>query len=480
MNFTLLQKLSVVLFLTIAVGCKKHFEIVFPGDKDVVSIPFKYTSQGHIVTQLVVHDDSLDLAFDTGADMTVLSTGIPSFVSSNVVNFYDLDGVVHEGKLGRVNQLSWGDLEFKNLACIVKNPGEINPTLRRFDGIIGGDLLRKFVVEIDNANQVIRLSSRLDSAKINGFKIPFAYDNNSINVKGIVDSKEQVYKLDCGFNGCFQINDSAYKSMLPSSNRKNIWINKGNHRSKIEFNDTCQFLLADLKLGEKIFNDCIFYHKQRTQRNLLGTSFLRRFKTVLIDYPGKNIYFQLPLDNSFMNFSGDEVSVMPVCYHKILYQNINSLGVKISNDPPFFIKALENRTAFNRIELGDTIVGIDDVIFSEFAYRKFWSSLKGKSCTLELSASKQKEKIRQVFDKNSEVILHLLKNDNLISIPVTRNNIESTISPFAFDFLVDNSAYFSTRLKTGDVYGHLPWASLSGKKVALTLYKNGKEQLVSN
>ncbi|TKG96555.1 hypothetical protein EYV94_04715 [Puteibacter caeruleilacunae] len=103
MNSSLFKRLSVVLFLLIAVGCKKQFEVVFPDDKDVVCIPFKYTSQGHIVTQMVVHDDSLNLLFDTGADMTVLTTGVKGRVSTTVMNFHDSYGVVHQGKLGRIN-----------------------------------------------------------------------------------------------------------------------------------------------------------------------------------------------------------------------------------------------------------------------------------------------------------------------------------------------------------------------------------------
>ena len=66
---------------------EEQFTILIHNHTEVAEIPFEYSSKGHIVAQSLIHGDTLNFIFDTGANLSIISTDIDDdgFLGSSLI-----------------------------------------------------------------------------------------------------------------------------------------------------------------------------------------------------------------------------------------------------------------------------------------------------------------------------------------------------------------------------------------------------------
>lgn len=390
----MVKKFYPILILCCFWSCKhKEFSIVFPSGETTVEIPFKYSYEGFIVTQVVIKDDTLQCIVDTGSDITIVPKDIKMGYRLNSIHGKDIRGVEREMPTVRLEEIQWGGIFIRNKTCAVSGNSIFN-----YEGIIGGDVLRNFCVIVDNVRKKIILSKLGVEINKAGEPICFNIENNSIKVDGVLGGEIIGFRFDTGFNLDLAISSNKNITISKVLNRINRWLEVPNSLFSNN-SDTISYILYDFEFGTKTYTNSIVACYKNSCQNLIGTSFMRRFKTIVIDYPNSVIYFELPAGNQMMSFSRDTITPVPISYLEFLYQRINSMGMQFTDTLPFTLNALQEKEEINNLKVGDTLVGIDNIVFNQYALRQLKKSNYYSSFILEEDFLNKKIKLIKPFSE---------------------------------------------------------------------------------
>ena len=164
------------------------------------------------------------------------------------------------------------------------------------DGIIGGNLMKRSVWQMDFENNTLHMASSIDTFQLSGIenKVPFetrnngtpyvsAYLNDTI-IKGIT--------FDTGYSGCLSLGgkrikgkfqkDTAYKYPLVGFNSSGLYGSTFDTVFKSR-----QFIGLDTNL--KVEGDLVI--KKKSSKALLGLEYLEKYK-VTIDWGTQIVYLE--------------------------------------------------------------------------------------------------------------------------------------------------------------------------------------------
>lgn len=133
------------------ISCKeiKKSPVEFPENSTVDTIPFTLPFVNAVKLEAYVNKQPLSLLFDTGADMTLINSTVPSKkLFSKPVYFRDFLDQLHPSFNVLIDTLRIGGLE------VVQMDSYLQRNLN-LDGIIGGDILKILVWKIDFYHQKI-------------------------------------------------------------------------------------------------------------------------------------------------------------------------------------------------------------------------------------------------------------------------------------------------------------------------------------
>ena len=136
---------------------------------DEITIPFKW-HDGHIIIPVTVNEsEPLQMAFDSGAAVTVLfESGRTSSLKLNIERQLTLNSSGQIANVINSNTIGLSSVTLKNLTILhvpLKNsPIFSNIDEAYFDGAIGYDLLSRFAIMIDYVGQTITLSRKQPAA----------------------------------------------------------------------------------------------------------------------------------------------------------------------------------------------------------------------------------------------------------------------------------------------------------------------------
>jgi predicted aspartyl protease len=449
----------------------------FSLEQEVVRIPFTI-NDGTYYSEVIVNEDTIQMMIDTGASISFLS---PQF-TQNILRrkrTRDARGIVRWLPLGRVNRIEWGGLEIENLLVANDNINIIGIN------IIGSDILRHFIVKFDHANKEIVLTQNSSLIEKRGIKvpieIPFGIPKLNLSLNGYTGE----FLIDTGHNGELFVKSSFFHSSGLSDLENVEWIGVEFTSAFATASETGEnathITLADCELPGKIFKNAIVFHNASiVTTNRLGTVFMLRFKSVTIDYINGYVYFELPEDVSPFYFSDNIVEAVPVAYLDFLFERVNSFGISINIGNPHTVHILRNNSVFieKGIEIGDTLAGINQMIFNEVAFNKLESDRD--SFRLETNRNRQRNEILNTFDRRDRAIFHFLKNGELISIEDIRYTFLNPPPQHGYGFKGrgDGSGdgtffnpipvgYFSKWFsldRNNYISLHRPWSTLTGEE----------------
>jgi predicted aspartyl protease len=95
-----------------------------PGARDTWTIPIRI-EKGKVLVGAKVNADPIEFVLDTGAEQTVLSLDAATRRGVNPVAYIESAGVGDAGRrelqVGRIARLQFGDLDVRNVPCLIKN-----------------------------------------------------------------------------------------------------------------------------------------------------------------------------------------------------------------------------------------------------------------------------------------------------------------------------------------------------------------------
>ena len=301
------------LSLPLLVGCSSFSrKTTYPKELDYSEQRMEEQSRNiYYKVNFVVDGDTLTGIIDTGCSRIILS-------GSKYQNRKDLlsktpvidgyDSTLHLSQL-KIKEFSWGDVYYQNLTVLVDNPE------KKFGNIIGLDILSESIVQFDHSSNLIRLSRNKHKLKPRGVRIPCRFDSQNRIFIPITLSNGKVldFFLDTGYSGELRIGKNSYK-VIHSLKKPLHWKFLDNRKNVGQEEAS----LCDISLAGKTYLNTLLVLTD-TGDNLLGVEFLKRFKSVTIDYINKELYFEFPEEYTLpglgdMNFSKDTISNVSLSY----------------------------------------------------------------------------------------------------------------------------------------------------------------------
>ncbi|MEC3879735.1 retropepsin-like aspartic protease [Parapedobacter sp. 10938] len=332
-------------------------EVHFPNGLKVDTIPFSYSSTGHILVKVTIEGQDYHLGFDSGAQRTIFRKGIPltQISQDSGVIMIDAYGDHYAASSVALDTLHIGRLNITGLGWSVQ-------TDMTMDGILGGDVLRNLVWKIDFARRCIYVAKEVDSFDEDKKQATrFMLINNLPYVKFRVNGVSIEYLMDTGDNGCLNINNALQKIHPCEFNNRTIswyfipqkntpfeaYIHEPRQHSVI---DTFSYTDGAVEIGNHSLNHEVVEFVPSDSPTRFGLDLLQRFDYVVLDYPGRKLHLGNPQHKSYR-------------YLDNMTRRINSMGVQLSTDTVPIVTGISSLVTGKDILLKDTIVAIDGISF---------------------------------------------------------------------------------------------------------------------
>lgn len=295
------------------------FLLILKLNAQILNIPFQSVDNKYILLKFPLEKskDSITFFFDTGATTTLLDKNFAIKNNLKPNHTQEVSGASgkknYEMLIGQKIHLSASEklenvnIVFEDLSRLQKSLGE------NFDGIIGNDLLKKYITKIDFENKKIILYNKIDQINVEGYtKVEFKFKKNipipqfPINIE-LYDGTKYSGDIffDSGASGISLLMNEPFntenkiENKLPKtikSESKNLSGNTTITISKIK----------SLKISNYTFNELPFSISSDKQGvssysnylGILGSEIINRFN-LIIDYGSKNLY--LKPNNFFKN-----------------------------------------------------------------------------------------------------------------------------------------------------------------------------------
>ncbi|MDR2146703.1 MAG: hypothetical protein LBE91_09635 [Tannerella sp.] len=291
--------------------------------------------------------------FDTGFPETVFNLdNIRAYEIFGLQNMTNAFGGIVPGWKIKVNNFKIGH------TVIEPNDENIYGYNSSSGHFLGVDIQKKFVWKIDNIKQKLFFSQTSSYFDTDGcICIPFKLENNCLFIPVTVDGKVYDARLDTGFDGFLNIrNDTENSSSL--SEVESVFSSDFMTRTEKTFtflntgikSFRLKRTVSTVQIGTLSFENEIIDHAEFLHMNLLGWDFFQRFDYVIFDYLQQKLYL------------GPSSGLKSYKYLINLRESINSMGLSCRMRGDFCtINGIADSLVNRGLQLGDTIVKIDDV-----------------------------------------------------------------------------------------------------------------------
>ena len=457
------------LSLPLFVGCSSFSrKATYPKELDYSEQRMEDQSRNiYYKVNFVVDGDTLTGIIDTGCSRTILRgskyQNRKDLLSKTlVVDAYD--STLHLSQL-KIKEFSWGDVYYQNLTVLVDNPE------KRFyspnGNLIGLDILSESIVQFDHSSNLIRLSRNKHKLKPRGVRIPCRFDSQNRIFIPITLSNGKVldFFLDTGYGGELRIGKNSYK-VIHSLKKPLQWKFLDNRKIVSQ-----EVSLCDISLAGKTYLNTLLLLTD-TGENLLGVEFLKRFKSVTIDYINKELYFEFPEEYQtfpVMNFKKDTIQAVPLEYLVSILQGYNSYGFDVERrNRVHTITRIEAELEAKNVSRGDTLVGVNNKLF----YRKYLKDFTGRhQVDLCLEQREQDIELNYALVQTNEATFYLLKNGKPRILHRKRREYLKPVPDFGYSYapvegkLVGISLMLYPDNVARKLSIHIPWAPLMGGRI---------------
>ena len=383
-------------------GLRSYFKISDAMEQESVSpnsfkqeIPFR-DEGGNIIIDVQIGSEIYNFIFDTGAS-TILDDDIVKLMNYEKIGTQKHKGTSNEKKILKViklDELSIGDVRFSSIVASIT---DLDPLKKKFcldfDGIIGANVMNKFVWQIDYSRKIITLTDSRDSLAhpSDARTIDFNATGKGTPMLGLSINGQYIGegKLDTGSNGGI---DLPIKDLVTvdSVNRFIVkqGFSSGLFADRLESSKTT--IISNLQIGSdfEIENALVTFNKALPYA-LIGNKFLRNY-LVTIDW----------------NYQ--EVTLSSFKPHKDRKHHTFGFTPALKEGKIVIGSIYEDSSADREgLKLNDQIVQINAIDFRNSTHESFCELLNNASlkdaAELTITVKRDEEEIKRVLTKQDLV-----------------------------------------------------------------------------
>ena len=281
----------------------QHFRLLKKGKVKtknyIEEIPINY-EKGLLFLKVTIEGKNYNFIYDTGADVTVIDESI----MPNIKHKKKYTRTVNDSSKRRrslqyieLPSLKIGKIDFRKTGAAIGNLSVINEVLGcvHIDGIIGNNLMRKAVWQIDYAKEKLIFSD--DVYQLNPAKDAFLYAMNArkigpsrirINIDGVASN----FKLDTGFAGFIKAGKKVLDMLCKEVEGFDLVTLEGitgaglfgKNKGQKQFGYAQKSTIGNLEMTGQVI-------EFRTKGNqLIGNYFFEHF-TIITDWRNNKMYF---------------------------------------------------------------------------------------------------------------------------------------------------------------------------------------------
>lgn len=457
------------LFLSfpLLVGCSSFSrKATYPKELDYSEHYIESRVESTYGVTFVADGDTLHGILDTGADMTVVAGKqyqdrtdlLPKIHLRNAH-----DSIMHWHEL-ELQDFIWEDVHFQGLRVAVDDGGNLAGGI---SPIIGRDVLSGSIVQFDHESNLVKLSRNEAKLKARGQEIPARFDErDKVFVPITLPNGETLeFFLDTGFGGELRLGSKAYKGNY-TFREPLVWKEletsgkpKGGRLS-----------LCNVTFGGKVYRNSRIA-LSNTEKNLLGVHFLKRFKSVTIDYIKKKLYVEYPEKYTLpgigdIDFQKDTIEAAPLEYIASILQDYNTYGFEVERRGSLLVTTHVEATLEQKgVQLGDTLVGINNLLFDDKYLEELRMRAKVDLC---LDQREQDVELHYALAQSNKVTAYFLKHGRPRALHLSRRQYLQHVPTFGYTYspnpikLTGISLMLYADIAARKLSVHIPWGPLIG------------------
>ena len=457
------------LFLSrpLLVGCSSFSrKATYPKELDYSEHYIESRVESTYGVTFVADGDTLHGILDTGADMTVVA-GKQYQDNPNLLPKIHLrnahDSIMHWHEL-ELQDFIWEDVHFQGLRVAVDDGGNLAGGI---SPIIGRDVLSGSIVQFDHESNLVKLSRNEAKLKAKGQEIPARFDErDKVFVPITLPNGETLeFFLDTGFGGELRLGSKAYKGNY-TFREPLVWKEletsgkpKGGRLS-----------LCNVTFGGKVYRNSRIA-LSNTEKNLLGVHFLKRFKSVTIDYIKKKLYVEYPEKYTLpgigdIDFQKDTIEAAPLEYIASILQDYNTYGFEVERRGSLLVTTHVEATLEQKgVQLGDTLVGMNNLLFDDKYLEELRMRAKVDLC---LDQRVQDVELHYALVQSNKVTAYFLKYGRPRALHLSRRQYLQHVPTFGYTYspnpikLTGISLMLYADIAARKLSVHIPWGPLIG------------------
>lgn len=453
------------LSLPLLVGCSSFSrKATYPKELDYSEHCIESRVESTYGVTFVADGDTLHGILDTGADMTVVA-GKQYQDNPNLLPKIHLrnahDSIMHWHEL-ELQDFIWEDVHFQGLRVAVDDGGNLAGGI---SPIIGRDVLSGSIVQFDHESNLVKLSRNEAKLKARGQEIPTRFDErDKVFVPITLPNGETLeFFLDTGFGGELRLGSKAYKGNY-TFREPLVWKEletsgkpKGGRLS-----------LCNVTFGGKVYRNSRIA-LSNTEKNLLGVHFLKRFKSVTIDYIKKKLYVEYPEKYTLpgigdIDFQKDTIEAAPLEYIASILQDYNTYGFEVERRGSLLVVTHVEATLEQKgIQLGDTLVGMNNLLFDDKYLEELRMRAKVDLC---LDQRVQDVELHYALVQSNRVTAYFLKHGRPRALHLSRRQYLKHVPTFGYTYspnpikLTGISLMLYADIAARKLSVHIPWGPL--------------------
>ena len=455
------------LSLPLLVGCSSFSrKATYPKELDYSEHYIESRVESSYGVTFVADGDTLHGILDTGADMTVVA-GKQYQDNPNLLPKIHLrnahDSIMHWHEL-ELQDFIWEDVHFQGLRVAVDDGGNLAGGI---SPIIGRDVLSGSIVQFDHESNLVKLSRNEAKLKARGQEIPARFDErDKVFVPITLPNGETLeFFLDTGFGGELRLGSKAYKGNY-TFREPLVWKEletsgkpKGGRLS-----------LCNVTFGGKVYRNSRIA-LSNTEKNLLGVHFLKRFKSVTIDYIKKKLYVEYPEKYTLpgigdIDFQKDTIEAAPLEYIASILQDYNTYGFEVERRGSLLVTTHVEATLEQKgVQLGDTLVGMNNLLFDDKYLEELRMRAKVDLC---LDQRVQDVELHYALVQSNKVTTYFLKYGRPRALHLSRRQYLQHVPTFGYTYspnpikLTGISLMLYADIAARKLSVHIPWGPLIG------------------
>lgn len=256
----------------------------------VLSIPYN-DLDGFPIIKVKIDNKDYDFVFDTGAVISVINSD--TFKNKKVVDQKEIGDISNQKKYIdiAIENFEIDHLQFKNFAIAYQSFSHLKLCHNQLDGIIGRDIMNKFIIEFRTDKMIINFYERVTDINLLNYKIIKLENSTEPKVLVSINNQKRFALLDTGSNGNLVISDHKMNKFISKSNHIAYLSSGKSFGLHGRVNDIKkQYDLFDINLKLKNFD---LANQNITlsdfDENNMGYRFLKQFNFI-VDLKANNFY----------------------------------------------------------------------------------------------------------------------------------------------------------------------------------------------